>query len=98
MNDAVDLSVVIPAYNEGENIAPTLDRLEQSIAVPHEILIVYDFDGDTTLPAVRPRLEQHPNWRLVKNDVVRGPSGALRTGFKHAAGPARAGHDGRPLR
>ena len=86
LSDAIDLTVVIPVYNEGENIALTLDRLHQSVPVPHEILIVYDFDGDTTLPVVRPMLDQHPNWRLVKNHVARGPSGALRTGFKHARG------------
>jgi dolichol-phosphate mannosyltransferase len=86
LSAAIDLTVVIPVYNEGENIALTLDRLDQCVPVPHEVIIVYDLDGDTTLPAVRPMLDQHPNWRLVKNDVARGPSGALRTGFRHARG------------
>ena len=86
LSDTIDLTVVIPVYNEGENIGLTLDQLHASVPVPYELLIVYDFDGDTTLPVVRPLLEQHPNWRLVKNDVARGPSGALRTGFKHASG------------
>jgi dolichol-phosphate mannosyltransferase len=86
LSDTIDLTVVIPVYNEHENIGLTLDQLDASATVPYELLIVYDFDGDTTLPAVRPLLEQHPNWRLVKNDVARGPSGALRTGFKYASG------------
>jgi dolichol-phosphate mannosyltransferase len=86
LSATIDLTVVIPVYNEGENIAMTLDRLEQCVPVPHEVIIVYDLDGDTTLPVVRPMLDQHPNWRLVKNDVARGPSGALRTGFRHARG------------
>ena len=86
MSDAIDLTVVIPVYNEGENIALTLDGLDQSVPVSHEILIVYDADSDTTLPVVRPLLEKHPNWRLVQNDIARGPSGALWTGFKHARG------------
>lgn len=86
MSDTVDLTVVIPVYNEGENIGLTLDQLHANMPVPYELLIVYDFDGDSTLPVVRPLLEQHSNWRLVKNDVARGPSGALRTGFKYASG------------
>jgi len=86
LSAAIDLTVVIPVYNEGENIALTLDRLDQCVPVPHEVIIVYDLDSDTTLPVVRPILDQHPNWRLVKNDVARGPSGALRTGFRHARG------------
>jgi dolichol-phosphate mannosyltransferase len=86
LSDAIDLTVVIPVYNEGENIAPTLDRLGRSVPVPHEVLVVYDFDGDTTLPVVRPMLGEHPNWRLVRNDVARGPSGALRAGFREARG------------
>ena len=88
MSDTVDLTVVVPVYNEGENIALTLDQLDKNIPVPHEILVVYDIDGDTTLPVVRPMLDRHPNWRLVKNDVARGPSGALRTGFEQARGGA----------
>jgi glycosyltransferase involved in cell wall biosynthesis len=86
LNDTIQLTIVIPVYNEGENIGPTLDQLERVVRIPHEVLIVYDFDGDTTLPAVRPRLDDHPHWRLVKNEVARGPSGALRTGFRHARG------------
>jgi dolichol-phosphate mannosyltransferase len=86
VSNAVDLTVVIPVYNEGDNIGPTLDRLERTVPVPHEVLIVYDFDGDTTLPVVRPRLDDHLHWRLIKNDVARGPSGALRTGFQQARG------------
>jgi glycosyltransferase involved in cell wall biosynthesis len=86
LSESIDLTVVIPVYNEGENIGLTLDKLDASVTVPYELLIVYDFDGDTTLPAVQPLLPQHPNWRLVKNEVARGPSGALRTGFMHASG------------
>jgi glycosyltransferase involved in cell wall biosynthesis len=75
------LSVVVPVYNEGPNIAPTLAALAANVPVPYEVLIVYDFDQDTTVPAVRELMPQHPAVRLIKNDVCRGPSGALRAGF-----------------
>jgi dolichol-phosphate mannosyltransferase len=80
------LSVVIPVYNEAGNIGPTLDALERHIQIPHEVIVVYDLDEDTTLPEVRARLAAAPHLRLVKNTVVRGPSGALRQGFREALG------------
>lgn len=80
------LSVVIPVYNEAGNIGPTLDALEQHIPVPHEVIVVYDHDEDTTLPELRRRLGTSPHLRVVMNRVVRGPSGALRQGFAVARG------------
>ena len=82
--EALALSVVIPVYNEAGNIEETLYGLKQNVRVPHEIIIVYDFDEDTTLPVVRRSGSDYGNIRLVKNNVARGPSGALRTGFAEA--------------
>jgi dolichol-phosphate mannosyltransferase len=81
------LSIVIPVYNERENIVATLRALEETVPVPHEIFIVYDMDEDTTLEAVRPLLDQRPHVQLLKNNVAKGPSGALRTGFACAKAP-----------
>ena len=81
-----DVSVIIPVLNEGEHIHATLDQLSRQIAVPHEILMVYDRDDDTTLPVVRERLRRDGRLRLVKNTIARGPSGALRSGFAAARG------------
>jgi len=78
------LSVVIPVYNEAENIGPTLDALRAHVPVPHEILVVYDRDDDTTVPVVQRLIARGDSIRLVKNRVCRGPSGALRTGFAEA--------------
>ncbi len=78
------LSIVIPVYNEAANIEPSLHALKRNVPVPHEIIIVYDFDEDNTVPVVQ-RLSAHfTNVRLAKNTVARGPSGALRTGFAEA--------------
>src|SRR5438067_685992 len=81
------VSIVIPVYNERENIVATLHALEETVPVPHEIFIVYDMDEDTTLEAVRPLLDQRPHVQLIKNSVAKGPSGALRTGFAYAKAP-----------
>jgi glycosyltransferase involved in cell wall biosynthesis len=51
-----------------------------------EILVVYDFDEDNTLPSVREVQREVPNLRLVKNSRGRGVLSALKTGLDTAAG------------
>lgn len=81
-----ELSVIMPVYDEGPNIAETVEALSKNINVSHEILIVYDFDADTTLPVARRIGADFPSVRLVKNSIRRGPSGAIRTGITEAHG------------
>lgn len=80
------VSVVIPVYNEPENIRLTLEALRGKLPDPHEILVVYDTDDDTTLTVLNELAPTYPELRVVKNDVARGPSGALRTGIRQSRG------------
>jgi dolichol-phosphate mannosyltransferase len=86
-DQSLEVSVVIPVYNEPVNIALTLEALEANIPVPHEVIVVYDDDADTTLPVLRELESKYRSLRPVKNTISRGPSGALRTGFEHAVAP-----------
>jgi glycosyltransferase involved in cell wall biosynthesis len=82
------VSVVIPAYNEGMDIVPVLDRLLESVSLPCEVLIVVDFAEDTTEAAVAGHLGlRHPNVRTVINDLGRGPAFAVRYGIDRATAP-----------
>ena len=45
-------NIVIPVYNEGENIISTLRSIKNEVKGEYKIIIVYDFDEDTTLPAL----------------------------------------------
>jgi glycosyltransferase involved in cell wall biosynthesis len=76
------LAFVCPVYNEGANIGRQLDELEAKVAVPAELVIVYDFDEDDTLPVVRERI---PSFkfpvRLVRNAYGRGAMNAVKTGL-----------------
>jgi glycosyltransferase involved in cell wall biosynthesis len=83
-----DLSLVIPVYNEGDNIPALFDAVEKHVGRDAEILICYDFEEDDTLPPVRERASQFPNLRLVKNQYGRGPLGAIKSGLKAASTPA----------
>ena len=78
------LSVVLPVYNEAENIEPVLQGLEAGVHTPHEIIVVYDFDEDTTVPVVR-RLAL-PSVSLVRNTLGRGVLNAMRAGIRAAKG------------
>ncbi len=84
----IELSVIIPVYNEPDNIRLALATLAANLPFPHEILVVYDFEADTTVPVLRELSAQYPQLRLLQNDVCRGPSGALRAGFARATAPA----------
>lgn len=81
------VSIVVPVYNEGENIQPCLRKLAAALAaLPHEILVCYDFDGDTTLPAMQAMADCPAELRLVKNSLGRGVAFALQAGFQAAQG------------
>lgn len=87
MTTAPRISLVIPVRNEHENIGTCLGRLWDALReVDHEILICYDSDEDTTLAAIAATRNKSPNIRLIKNELGRGPSTAMRAGMQAAAG------------
>ncbi len=49
---SVALTVVIPAYNEGDAIVPVLDRIFDAVESDCEIFVVVDFEEDTTVPVL----------------------------------------------
>ena len=82
------LSVVVPVYNEGDNIGPVLRRFASAVNTrPREVLVVYDFDGDTTVPAVRAIQAELPEVKLVRNEIGRGVLNAIKAGFVAAQAP-----------
>lgn len=74
------LGIIIPVYNEGENIGETLNAIEEKISTPHSIYIVYDFEEDNTLPVVTEFINKGIDINLVKNPV-RGVVNAIKTGL-----------------
>jgi glycosyltransferase involved in cell wall biosynthesis len=80
------LSLVIPVYNEADNVVPLLRDIEAKVREPHEVLLVYDFPEDTTLPAVAAMQPPCPAVRLVHNDLGRGVLNAIKAGFRASQG------------
>lgn len=80
------ISVVLPVFNEGKNIAKQVEAIEKKLDFDHEVLIVYDFDEDDTVPVARNLIKKYKNVRLVKNIFGRGIINAVKTGFKKSVG------------
>ena len=87
--DAPRYSVVVPVYNEGANIGRFFDRAIETLPADGEILVVYDFDGDDTLPAIAalPPERIPAGMRSVKNDLGRGVRFAIEAGMRAARAP-----------
>ena len=85
--DALRVSIVIPAYNEGENIIPVLERLFEAVTLPCEVLVVVDDPADTTRPVVQRLAETEPRLHCLINTYGRGPANAIRYGIDHATTP-----------
>ncbi len=80
--------MVVPVYNEGENVVPTLRGLvDKTITRPLEILVVHDFDEDTTVPVVRRLQSELPQVRLHRNTLGRGVINAMKSGLRAARAP-----------
>jgi glycosyltransferase involved in cell wall biosynthesis len=84
--DSPDLTIVVPVYNEPDNIGPALRRLAAAVKTPAETLVVYDFDEDTTVPVVRAIQGELPSVRLLRNDLGRGVLNAMKAGVAAARG------------
>ncbi|WP_109209942.1 MULTISPECIES: glycosyltransferase [Microbacterium] len=81
------VSIVVPAYNEGEEIAPFLSRVAATVSLPFELLVVVDTPEDTTIPVVERIAVEDDRIRCVVNTYGRGPAQAIRYGFDTASAP-----------
>lgn len=81
------LSVVIPAYNEGPAITPVLNRIFEAVESDCEILVVVDFEDDTTVPVLTNYAIHEPRLKTLVNSYGRGPANAIRYGIDHVTNP-----------
>jgi dolichol-phosphate mannosyltransferase len=84
-SDEPELSIVLPVFNEGENIVGVLSAIARDVRTPHEVIVVYDFEEDTTVPPVRALAM--PSVRLLRNGLGRGVLNAMRSGIGAARAP-----------
>ncbi len=82
----VTLSILLPVRNEGINLRIMVKLLKAVVEVPHELLIVYDFPEDDSIPVVRGMQNDYANLHLVHNQRGRGVVNAIRAGVDAAVG------------
>lgn len=81
------VSIVVPVYNEGDNILTTLAELDAKVSVAAEAFLVYDRDDDTTLGPARELVGKTKlPFTLLKNKYGRGALNAIKTGLEAAPG------------
>lgn len=81
---ALQVSVVIPVYNERETIREIVSRV-QAAELHHEIVIVDDCSTDGTRDVLL-ELEQQDDIRVVMHGYNKGKGAALHSAFEHATG------------
>jgi len=81
------VSVVIPAYNEGEAILACVQRMLNGVTLPCELLVVYDDPSDTTVAYVEKFAEQDLRVVPTLNTYGPGPARAIRFGIDHSRAP-----------
>ena len=85
-----EFSVVLPAHNEAESIAPMCAALEDELAPlgSYEIIFVDDGSTDNTLAEIRAAAARQPAVRYISFTRNFGHQPALRAGLRHARGAA----------
>jgi len=85
----VKLSIVIPAYNEGESIAETIEQITTAfdrVKIDHEIFVVNDNSKDNTAEVLSELCKSYPNLRYETNKGPNGFGYAVRYGLERYAG------------
>ncbi len=77
----IELDIIIPVYNEGENIALILELLKKNVTVKFKVLICYDYDTDNTLAVVKNISSSLSFDVLLVKNHGRGVHDAITTGF-----------------
>ena len=95
--NAIKFSIVIPLYNEEQNVAPLYVRLTQvmtGLEEPYEIIFIDDGSKDGTLEALNAIYDNDSRVRIVSLRRNFGQTAALKAGFDIASGDIVISMDG----
>lgn len=83
------LSIVIPVYDEEENIADLAAQLHPVVTAlgrPAEVLLIDDGSRDRSYEEIRKTVARYPGWRALRLATNFGQTAALAAGIRHARG------------
>ena len=81
----MDYIIIMPAFNEEENIADTLNALIQQTLLPKRLIVVNDGSSDATPQIVETYRREYPWMELVNNNIkaAYAPGGKVVKAFYH---------------
>lgn len=96
MTSSPALSVVVPVFNERDNVTPLIDEITAALRgrIDFEIVYVDDHSRDDTLAVLQGLKARVPELRVLQHVRQSGQSTAIRTGVKAARGAWIATLDG----
>jgi glycosyltransferase involved in cell wall biosynthesis len=87
--EKVDLSIVIPVFNEEENLHELYDRLTDALVKlkkSYEIIFIDDGSADCSFEILREVAQMHPNIHAIRFRRNFGQTAAMSAGFDYACG------------
>ena len=93
----MDLSVIVPLYNEEDCVGPLYDAIVKSVdtmGIDYEILFVDDGSADRTIPKAIRLAENDKRLRIIKFRRNYGQTPAMAAGIDHARGKVLVTMDG----
>ncbi|HEX6965169.1 MAG TPA: glycosyltransferase family 2 protein [Gemmatimonadaceae bacterium] len=88
-HDRVDVSVLVPAKDEAENLPLFMEQAAAAFAsapARFEVVVIDDGSEDATWEVLQSLAQRYPFLRLARHRARRGIADALRTGYLHARG------------
>lgn len=85
------VSIIIPVYNERENLRPLIEGIVQAMqgqGEPYEIIAIDDASNDNSLSILKEMAKRVANLRIIKFAKNSGLSACFDAGFKQAYAPA----------
>ncbi|WP_026604447.1 poly-beta-1,6-N-acetyl-D-glucosamine synthase [Methylomonas sp. 11b] len=97
LSEYPSVSILIPCYNEGENVRETIEYLLHQQYPNYEIIAINDGSKDNTLEILHELADQHPKIRVVNLASNQGKAVGLRTAALLANSEILIGIDGDAL-
>ena len=97
MDEKPILSIVVPVYNEEENVRPLFEKIQavcETIGVAYEVLFVDDGSRDETFAVLSELSKQEPQLAVVRFQKNAGQTAAMAAGFEFAQGQRIVSMDG----
>lgn len=84
MKDSLSLTVILPTYNERDNIRPLIAGILRHVRPPVQVLVVDDNSPDGTWQVVEEIAATDPRVRLLRRTTERGLTSAIWAGIRAA--------------